>query len=359
MLYLARLPSGEKSQLDWTLVNTIFPVGHAGVFQRISLIQTGSKHKETTTAHAYQWFARPVSDKQFLSLAVPHAAGEIQVISISPSSGEILALVTNSERPILCKYSPASNAWDPLPAMKVLRDPLSFSGAVIGDYFYVAGGVRDNGRGMWLRKGLSKAERLDLRSNQWETIPDMHYPHVLGKGFALDGRFFVLHFLFVKRELCRSAEIFDPLTDQWTFVPDFLPNKVERFSMAVMKNELYMLKWSAAEPSGSLMRYEKSTGEWICVDSVPDPDRKYSLKRQLCPVGSELWVLDCGHSESWCRCHHVWCETSCWHISEAPSYCPKELQSSRNLEPHAFIHACKIGKESEAPVWRTIPIFRI
>ncbi|GLJ22188.1 hypothetical protein SUGI_0416930 [Cryptomeria japonica] len=208
MLRLARLPSISRKWSQLELVNTIFPVGSNGVFEGICLIQT----RNSFNTGGLQWFARPVSEKQFLSLVVHQIGGQISVISVSPCSGQVLALLRNSEnQKSLSVYSPDFNGWKPLPAMNVSRDLNSFSGAVIGDFFYVAGGLPAKGSGM-TRGEFSEAERLDLRSNQWEKIPAMTRPHSFGKGFAMDGCFFVIHLGNIQHPLRRAAERFDPAT---------------------------------------------------------------------------------------------------------------------------------------------------
>ncbi|GLJ22186.1 hypothetical protein SUGI_0416910 [Cryptomeria japonica] len=340
MLWLARLPSNSRQGQQLELVNTIFPVGQNGVFESICLIQT----RDAFDTGRVQWLSRPISDKQFLSLVVPQTGGQISVISISPSSGQVLALVRNSEnQQILSIYSPDFNGWKPLPPMIASRNLNSFSGAVIGDFLYVAGGFPIKGSGTMK---FREAERFDLRTNQWERIPEMKQFNALRKGFAMDGYFFVIPSFISSHPLFCAAERFDPATNLWTFIPEFLPQDIERFTVAVLKNELYLLKWSRVEPCGGLLKYDKSTGGWIFIDRVPDFDSKFCSKKQLYPVGTELWIVNCHHSEKLCECNKVFSENSAWHVFEGPSFRPAQLENINGVEPHKFVHACKIAPAS-------------
>ncbi|GLJ22187.1 hypothetical protein SUGI_0416920 [Cryptomeria japonica] len=118
-----------------------------------------------------------------------------------------------------------------------------------------------------------------------------------------------------------------------------------------------MLKWSSANPCGRLLRYDKSTGDWNFLDRVPDLNGKYCSKKQIYPVGNELWIVDCHHFEIWCECNGVFSETCAWPVCEGPSFWSAMLENINGVGPQKFVHACKIGVEGEIPLWRTIPIF--
>eukprot|EP01018_Ginkgo_biloba_P014104 Gb_15893 [translate_table: standard] len=384
MLSLGRIPAHNSAHTD---ANSVFPVGKNGVFEQICVVWSPEKRNlNTGSSGQWRWYAIQTSAREIHAMVVPQPMGDVQslrIIALFPSSGQILAQINTGglERSrTLCKYSPESNSWTPLPPMITPRDLRSFAGAVMGDFLYVAGGQKQSNR-ICRKRPISKAERFDLRTCRWEALPDMHVGGSFAKGFALEGRFFVLHGLYIHDEVQRSAERFDPLTNQWSLLPHFLPPQVERFSVAVLHDELYMVEWSTLASSGTLLRYNKSSSltahhEWVLVGKVPSERRAYSDK-QLLAVGNELWVIDRpwpklptssvgikSDSEGYDFCEimyrsdQVSSTTPIWPIFEGPSFWPNHLENS-TAQAQSVMYACKIEDKQVPPVWRTIPLFTL
>lgn len=113
-------------------------------------------------------------------------------------------------------YSALTNQWTRASSMKTPRS--WFAAAVIGTQVYVAGG---QGKARF----LDSAEVYDSETDTWYTIPSMGNVRSSCHGAALDGQFWVIAGEYNKNHYDDgnrkgSAEVFDPLTGSWRFIPD-------------------------------------------------------------------------------------------------------------------------------------------
>jgi hypothetical protein len=113
-------------------------------------------------------------------------------------------------------YSALTNQWTRASSMKTPRS--WFAAAVIGTQVYVAGGQGKT-------RFLDSAEVYDSETDTWYTIPSMGNVRSSCHGAALDGQFWVIAGEYNKNQYDDgdrkgSAEVFDPLTGSWRFIPD-------------------------------------------------------------------------------------------------------------------------------------------
>ncbi|MCO5568478.1 hypothetical protein L7F22_022177 [Adiantum nelumboides] len=100
-----------------------------------------------------------------------------------------------------------------------LESRISFASASVNGFVYAAGGT--TGRDF---ENLKSVERFDLFRKKWERIADMKKRRFMAAGVALKGSFCVLG---GRQEIQKntyvshdSAEIWDPLTEEWQLIPD-------------------------------------------------------------------------------------------------------------------------------------------
>jgi kelch-like protein 2/3 len=100
-----------------------------------------------------------------------------------------------------------------------MKTPRSwFAAAVIGTQVYIAGG---QGKTHF----LDSAEVYDSEKDTWHSIASMGSVRSSCHGVALDGEFWVIAGEYNKNHYDDgnrkgSAEVFDPLTGSWRFIPD-------------------------------------------------------------------------------------------------------------------------------------------
>ncbi|CAK9858870.1 unnamed protein product [Sphagnum jensenii] len=190
-------------------------------------------------------------------------------------------------------YSALTNQWTRASSMKTPRS--WFAAAVIGTQVYVAGGQGKT-------RFLDSAEVYDSETDTWYTIPSMGNVRSSCHGAALDGQFWVIAGEYNKNQYDDgdrkgSAEVFDPLTGSWRFIPDmWLDSHKVPGPNTVIGGELVFVHLS------KLMAYNKDTNTWMPVGHVSGADvynRPFSRFGFACEsVHNNLYIIG-GKWESW------------------------------------------------------------
>lgn len=176
-------------------------------------------------------------------------------------------------------YSPRTNRWHHAPDM--LRRRHFFGCCVINNCLYVAGGECEG-----IPRSLRSAEMFDPNKNKWSFISDMSTAMVPFIGVVHGGRWF-LKGLGVHRQV--MSEVYAPATDHWSPVFDGMVAGW-RNPCVSLNGQLYALDC----PDGCKLRvYDGTTDSWKrSLDSRVHLGNSQALEAAaLLPVGGKLCVI--------------------------------------------------------------------
>lgn len=112
----------------------------------------------------------------------------------------------------------------------------AFAGAVVGDSYYLIGGMKEN------FELVEECDVFDLNSHQWSTIPSPSAPRLSPEVVVLNDKIFIAGGSspgasggFASNS---TLEMFDPQTGQWTVVLDELPVPVRHMQMLAWGSSL-------------------------------------------------------------------------------------------------------------------------
>ncbi|MCO5569462.1 hypothetical protein L7F22_023174 [Adiantum nelumboides] len=187
-----------------------------------------------------------------------------------------------SPRKIFC-FDVVSWRWcAPSPSMLEWR--AWFASARVDGFVYAAGGV--TGRDF---ESLKSVERFDLVRKKWERIADMKKRRFMAAGIALKGSFCVLggcqstqEGIYIWHD---SAEIWDPLTEEWQLIPDMWPD--DMWKVAVVNGKLYGL--SHQHPK-EVVWFDEKSNLWQRLGGIIET-LEGEIVKDLIGVGDELWIL--------------------------------------------------------------------
>ncbi|KAI5062624.1 hypothetical protein GOP47_0023163 [Adiantum capillus-veneris] len=187
-----------------------------------------------------------------------------------------------SPQEVFC-FDVVSRLWcEPPPPM--LESRTWFASASVDGFVYAAGG----GSGCKF-VNLKSVERFNLVSKKWERIGDMKKERYMAAGIALKGSFCVLGGCQSTQEgtyiMHDSAEIWDPLKEEWELIPDMWPN--DMWKVAVVKGKVYGLRyWHTKE----VMWFDEKSNKWQWLGGLTE-NLQGEIEYDLIGVGDELWVL--------------------------------------------------------------------
>ncbi|MCO5573991.1 hypothetical protein L7F22_027769 [Adiantum nelumboides] len=112
----------------------------------------------------------------------------------------------------------------------------------------------------------------------------------MAAGIALKGSFCVLG---GQQELTQegthimhdSAEIWDPLTEEWQLIPDMWPTDMRK--AAVVKGKLYGLSYRYRK---EIVCFDEKSNRWQRLRGITE-NSKGEIVNDLIGVGDELWIL--------------------------------------------------------------------
>lgn len=199
---------------------------------------------------------------------------------------------------------------------------------------------------------LHSAERLDLRTGEWQNLPNMQVVRMFAAGVAHRGKFYVVG------GGDRSAEVYDPAIKKWHFIGSFVPKEADGFALGSLDGHLLMLTWS--DRFGSRiwlwLGFGNGTiGRWRLIGFLPDQMEasRARLKQngaRLARVGRELWVVEKASRHEW----HI--DGVCaWPTLPGPTFWPGEGQE---VVAKGCIYAFSIEFGARL-IWRSIPVYSL
>ncbi|KAH7542453.1 hypothetical protein FEM48_Zijuj02G0075500 [Ziziphus jujuba var. spinosa] len=245
---------------------------------------------------------------QFRSAAIPRSPSSfrIQVMAVLPDQFLCAKLVVPSANSVLCTYSRNANSFHAVPEMHCRDRNLSSSAcAVVGGWLYVAGGFKGNSN----RNPnpdpnpsysepptyLNSAERLNLKTWEWQTLPNMQNSRAYATGVAYKHKFYVVG---GSADMKHSAEIYSPSSNSWLFVRSFVPKEAEGFAVASLGGRLLILTWSGWL-GVKLWQWTILVNPNICgcrlisffPDQLVERDRLKQHGARMVQIGEEIWVM--------------------------------------------------------------------
>ncbi|KAJ0021424.1 hypothetical protein Pint_32374 [Pistacia integerrima] len=253
------------------------------------------------------------------------------------------------------RYSFEGNMLTDVPKMQCGdRNLIGASGAIFDGWFYLAGGFKGSPSDVEPAEYLNLAEKLNLKTWEWQSLPPMHIPRAFGTGLALNNKFCIVG---GGTTLKRSAEIYDPSKNSWQLLESFVPKEADGFAVASLNSRLLLLTWSNWL-GVKLWMWNKlinlNIGGWRLISFFPNQQVERLRVRQygarMVRVGKEVWVL-VGENESVCQVDGG----SAWPVFPAPMFRPdKGLEIVQKGHIYAF-HFTAGGRIS----WRQIPVYSI
>lgn len=162
---------------------------------------------------------------------------------------------------VIWRYNVVTNNWLRGPSMINPRN--LFAWASCGAFGYVAGGIFEGNY-------LSSAERYNLETETWESLPDMNKERGNCSSFYMDKKFYVIGGRNKTEGGLTCAEAYDEEWKKWDLIPNMLEESVVTALrspplVAVVNDELYSF-----DPSTNLLKvYAKESKSWRKLGPVP------------------------------------------------------------------------------------------
>ena len=178
---------------------------------------------------------------------------------------------------------------------------------------------------------LNSAEQLNLKTWQWEALPNMRHSRAFSSGISHKGWFLVVGGCR-DSNLKHSVEIFNPRNKSWVFRNSFVPQEADSFTATSFNGNLMVLTWSdqlgvklwhyrnaAVNPTLILMFHRSLISYLPCQKVEMRRVIKEHGARMISVRGQEVWLL-VGENERICQV-----DRSCdWSVFPAPVYRPSE-----------------------------------
>lgn len=168
-------------------------------------------------------------------------------------------------------FNLATRTWSTLPNMSMRR---SFHRAVgLLGKVYAIGGVTVPGD-----QTVASVECFNPASNRWEQVEPMKTERFRHEAAAMKNKIFVVGGLDGQKNSLKSAEVFDPVTDTWSFIASV--NYPRRdFGLGVIQDMLFVF---AGGGTNTIECYDSSSDEWSIVGSLVT--RWNTFRCVLCPL---------------------------------------------------------------------------
>lgn len=154
-------------------------------------------------------------------------------------------------------FNLATRTWSTLPNMSMRR---SFHGAVgLLGKVYAIGGVTVPGD-----QTVASVECFNPASNRWEQVESMKTERFRHEATSMRNKIFVVGGLNGRNNSLKSAEVFDPVTDTWSFIASVNYPRHD-FGLGVIQGMLFVF---AGGGTNTIECYDSSSGEWIIVGSL-------------------------------------------------------------------------------------------
>lgn len=145
--------------------------------------------------------------------------------------------------------------------------------ATIDGFAYVA-------NASWTFRSSKSAKRFNLKSREWETLPDMQEEHKSSKGIAFNGFFYVLG--------CHQS----PEIGIHGVANGRRRSGESQGSFAVVKGRLYVLPTPLLRQPQEIKWYDEKCKLWKSLGCVPTEHIHHlASATHLIGVGEALWVI--------------------------------------------------------------------
>ncbi|XP_031407314.1 F-box/kelch-repeat protein At3g27150 isoform X2 [Punica granatum] len=234
---------------------------------------------------------------------------------------------------VIWRYELAENRWFKGPLMNNPR--CLFASATCGNYAFVAGGIRADGK----REVLKTAERYDPESKSWDRLPSMIKKRQYCSGCYMDKKFFVIGGKNEEDQALTCGEMFDESRNKWDLIPDMLkgspiPTYHSPPLIAVVNDNLYTLETSSNE----VRVYMKESNSWRTLGPVPiraDSNKGWGVAFKS--LGNELLIIG---ASSISYTGHGMSIFTCLPDLNAVQLHWRPLESSMNRRSSHFIRNC-------------------
>lgn len=221
---------------------------------------------------------------------------------------------------------------------------------------------------------LNSAERLNLKTLEWQPLSPMHKPRAFATGLVHKGKFYVVG----GQPLDHSAEIYNPTSNTWKLLNSFVPKEADGFAVTSMCGRfLMLLTWSdqlgiklwllresvnrfnRVNPNPANPAHPAMSTRWRLLGYFPNCEVERARFRQhgarMVQVGKEVWIL-VGESDPICKVDGPF-GTCGWPIFPAPGFLPNrghELERKGHIWAFSFL----LGGGGRVS-WRQIPVYKI
>eukprot|EP00257_Ricinus_communis_P011589 XP_002532853.2 kelch repeat and BTB domain-containing protein 13 [Ricinus communis] len=361
------LPNNNNLQ-PFSPRNSIFPISDTGVFKNICIIRLVNKddddqhvHCNNNSCNLWDFFAYLSSPTQFHSVAIPRCPSfRIEVIAIL-SDNFLCTKFTLGPNPFssLCTYTCSDNELSDVPKMHCEdRNLVAAAAAFLDGFLYLAGGYKGNPPDVEPSVYLNMSERLNLKTWEWQTLPDMQNQRAFATGAAHRNKFYVVGGSTIAT-LKHSAEIYDPKTNSWKFVNSFVPKEADGYAVASFNGQLLILTWSDRLGMKLWLWIEMASPNSFgnrprLISCFPCKQIEMMTLRQnganMVRVGRELWIV-VGKND---RIFQV--DGRCaWPVFPAPFFRPSDEHKVQHKEE---IYALSFSRGLRV-TWRKIPVYYI
>ncbi|MBX3433409.1 MAG: hypothetical protein KF847_08825 [Pirellulales bacterium] len=163
-------------------------------------------------------------------------------------------------------FDPRAKSWTELPPLPEARS--SHDAAVVGDALYVVGGWTLSGSspGNWLPTAW--AYHLTRAGAAWEALPSPPFKRRALAAAAWDGKLAAIGGMDDAGKVSRRCDLFDPVSGQWTRLPDLPGSGMDGFGVSAWAIEDRLFASSA---DGVLYCLSPGADEWTEAGELETP----------------------------------------------------------------------------------------
>ncbi|CAH8363626.1 unnamed protein product [Eruca vesicaria subsp. sativa] len=162
------------------------------------------------------------------------------------------------------KFQALTGTWS-LVAGMTNQPAFGHAWAVHDDNIFVAGGCDAD------RITLNSAHVYSSVTGLWSPIPPMTQPRMCCKGAFMDGNFYVVGGKISHHDelQMKIAEVYDPHTNTWSLIHDFLTDEMvsDSYAITVVNQEMYHASFGGE--FGFIHKYSRRSVEWLYMGCFP------------------------------------------------------------------------------------------
>jgi hypothetical protein len=185
------------------------------------------------------------------------------------------------------RYDPDTDRWSRMPDLPDPRSAMAVG--VIGHTLIMAGGARD-------RVPTSDTFAFDFRTRRWSRLPNMHSRREHVGDAVADGKLYVLGGRAPESLAVDTAERFDLATDSWETLPP-MPVPAGGLAAVAVGDRVIAIGGGndeAATVTGAVQEFDPKSDEWSLLPSLRTPRHGHGAT----VLGDKIWVFggsDCAY----------------------------------------------------------------